>query len=316
MKTTKIILLFLIVFTMINCSKDNTEPAEKFECSSAYSIVKNNDKLLVSGFVYIDKKIRTKYWMDSLSVDSMTFINSLNNGNIYNVSGNNLNPVRYVHSTLSGEKDIYHFDLGFSENDEKIFYYKNNDIIRMDTSALGTITSVSFFNDKPYFAGHFSKINYTESGGKSLSPKTPFFWNGNSTAIDLPLPNVFFFRGVSCIYVDGEDSYIGGLMDFPMYWKNTEVIKLSTLYGEVHQIVKSESDVYAVGFYNKNNSNSTGHTACYWKNGELFELADNAQAYGIYIDGNDVYVSGSIGEVSSQYNACYWKNGIRVDLPN
>lgn len=319
MKTTKTLLLFLIVITFIGCSKDNIEPAENIKCSEAYSIVKNNDKLLLSGYVNIDNKIRTKYWIDSLSVDSITFINSFNNGIIYNVSnvpGNNLSPVTYVHISLNGEKDIYNFDQGFVENDKKIFYYKNNDIIRMDTSALGTITSVSIFNDKPYFAGYFSIMRYAEAGNKVFLPKTPFFWNGTSTVIDLPLPDVFFFQGVSCIYVDEEGYYVGGLMDFPMYWKNAEVIKLGTLYGEVHKIIKSKSDVYAVGFYNKNNSNSTGHTACYWKNGELFELADNAQASGIYIDGNDVYVSGSIGEVPAQYKACYWKNGVRVDLPN
>lgn len=324
MKTTKNLLLFFIVFTIIGCSKDNIEPAENIICSSAYSIIKNNDKLLLSGIVVTDNKFITKYWIDSLSVDSITFINSFNNGIIYNVSnvpGNNLSRVTYVHRSLNGEKDIYNFDRGFVENDEKIFYYKNNDIIRMDTSALGTITSVSIFNDKPYFAGYFGKMYYNEGGGKSVSPKSPFFWDGNSMLIDLPLPNVLFpnflfFRGISCIYVDEEDYYIGGLMDFPMYWKNTEVIKLNTLYGEVNQIIKSGSDVYAVGFYNKNNWNSTGHTACYWKNGELFELADDAQASGIYIDGNDVYVSGSIGKVLSQYKACYWKNGVRVDLPN
>jgi hypothetical protein len=319
MKTTKILLLFLIVITMIACSDDNIEQAENIKCSGASFIVKNNDQLLLSGYVNIGNKIKTKYWIDSLSVDSNTFINSFKNGNIYDVSnvpGNNLSPVTYVQTTLNGEKDIYNFDQGIVENDKQLFYYKNNDIIRIDTSATGTITSVSIFNDKPYFAGYFSKISYTEDGTKTYQPKSPFYWNGNSKLIELPMPNVFWFRGISCIYVEGEDYYIGGLMDFPMYWKNTEIIKLGTLYGEVHQIVKSGQDVYAVGFYNKNNSNSTGHTACYWKNGELFELADNAQASGIYIDGNDIYVSGSTGEVGAQYKACYWKNGVRVDLPN
>jgi hypothetical protein len=75
------------------------------------------------------------------------------------------------------------------------------------------------------------------------------------------------------------------------------------------------SNDYAAGYYNKANSNSTGHTACYWKNSELFELEDDAQAYGIFIDGTDVCVAGSTGNVPTQYSACYWKNGIRVNLP-
>ncbi|MNT94142.1 hypothetical protein D3C86_1553020 [compost metagenome] len=86
-------------------------------------------------------------------------------------------------------------------------------------------------------------------------------------------------------------------------------------YGEVLQITQSKNDIYAVGLINKYQSNSTRHTACYWKNGTLYELEDNAQASGIYIDGEDVYVTGSTGDVPLNYKPCYWKNGVRVDLP-
>ncbi|MDD2584832.1 MAG: hypothetical protein PHE99_07835, partial [Bacteroidales bacterium] len=117
------------------------------------------------------------------------------------------------------------------------------------------------------------------------------------------------------IYVDKENNrYVGGLIGLPMYWKNSNPVILETLYGEVNQITVSGADVYAVGLYNKFNSNSTAHTACYWKNRERIDLEDNAQAYGIYIDGNDIYVAGSIGDVPARYKPCYWKNGIRVDL--
>ena len=101
-----------------------------------------------------------------------------------------------------------------------------------------------------------------------------------------------------------------------MYWENVEPNVLNTLYGQVRQIVVSGTDVYAVGSYNKNNSNGTGHTASYWKNRVLHELEDDAQASGIFIDGTDIYVSGSIGRLPVEYKACYWKNGVRIDLPN
>ena len=100
-----------------------------------------------------------------------------------------------------------------------------------------------------------------------------------------------------------------------MYWKNTDPVVLDKRFGEVWQITKSGSDIYAVGLINKYNSNSTGHTACFWKNGTLYELEDNAQAYGIFLDGNDIYVTGSVGKVPAHYRPCYWKNGVRVDLP-
>jgi len=317
MKTIKNGIYLLVIFMTVSCTKDNLESVEKTRnlYSSAFSIIVNHDKVLVSGYACTDTKFRTNYWIDSINVDSVTFITSLDYGSIYKASVDELSRKVYVYKTLSGKKDIYKFDQGSLVDDGKVFYYKNNDIVKLDTSAIGTITSVSILNDKPIFAGYFGEIGYSEAG-EFLSPKTPFLWDGNSILIHLPLPNDSFFQGISCVYVDAEDYFIGGLMNVPMYWKNTEPITLSTLYGEVHQIIVSESDVYAVGFYNKSNSNSTGHTACFWKNRELFELEDNAQAYGIYIDGNDVYVSGSTGNVPSQYTACYWKNGVRVDLPN
>ncbi|WP_461532673.1 hypothetical protein [Sinomicrobium sp.] len=143
-------------------------------------------------------------------------------------------------------------------------------------------------------------------------------WDGISTAVDtliLPEQTVAYW-GVSSIYVKSEDEYYtGGLCGIPMYWKNEEAVILDERYGEVWQITKSDADVYAVGLVNKHNSNSSGHTASYWKNGTLHELDDNAQAYGIFIDGDDVYVSGAIGIAPAFYTSCYWKNGVRVDLP-
>ena len=318
MKTIKNLMYLLIIFMTVSCTEDNLESVENTRnpYSCAFSIIVNQNKVLVSGYVNTDSEFRTKYWIDSLNADPVTFINSLDNGSTYNEPIDELYRKVSVHKKLNGETDIYKFDQGSFIDDGKIFYYKNNEIVRMDTSATGTISSVCFFlNDKPFFAGYFSEIKGSEAG-ETLAPKTPFFWDGNSTLINLPLPEDVFFQGISCIYADEKDYYTGGLMSFPMYWKNTEPVTLSALYGEVRQITVSESDVYAVGFYNKNNSNSTGHTACYWKNGELFELENNAQAFGIYINGNDVYVSGSTGYVPSQYKACYWKNGVRTDLLN
>ena len=185
----------------------------------------------------------------------------------------------------------------------------------MDTTAMGTVSSVFVSQGAEHFAGFFGKTLVGE-GGESLSPTTPFYWDGISKPVTLLVPGESFFGGVSTVYAsDNDDIYVGGLMSFPMYWENSEVIVLNTLYGEVRQIKVSGTDVYAVGLYNKNNSNSTGHTACYWKNGELIELEDNARASGIFIHGNDIYIAGSVGRVPVDYKACYWKNGVRINLP-
>lgn len=75
-----------------------------------------------------------------------------------------------------------------------------------------------------------------------------------------------------------------------MYWKNSDPIILSTIYGEFNQIIETVDDLYAVGLYNKYNSISTNNSACYWKNGMRYNLEDNVQAYVIYIDSSDIYI--------------------------
>ena len=47
----------------------------------------------------------------------------------------------------------------------------------------------------------------------------------------------------------------------------------------------------------------------------LNELQDDAQAYEIFLDGNDIYVMVSVGKVPINYRPCYRKNGVRFDLP-
>ncbi|WP_157757624.1 hypothetical protein [Pseudalgibacter alginicilyticus] len=313
MKSTIYIYYLLIITLTCSCTNDHFEATKKY--SAAFSMNVNNNKVLVSGYVYTDNQWKAEYWVDSTNVDAVTYTSSLANGSIYNIPVDELSRKISVYKTLNGNQDIYKFDQGSLIDDGSVFYYKNNNMIKMDTTAIGTVTSVGFFNNNPIFSGYFGEITHNEAG-ESLSPKTPFLWNGDSLLIHLPLPEDATFQGINCVYFDSENYYTGGLMNVPMYWKNTTPITLSNLYGEVHQIIVSESDVYAVGFYNKSNSNSTGNTACYWKNEELFELEDNAQAYGIFIDGDDVYISGATGNIPPQYKACYWKNGVRVDLPD
>lgn len=315
MKTIKILLLLLIPFTIISCLEDDFEPPVNIEFSVTYTIKVDNNKLLISGYEYSANRVATKYWIDSEVSDSTTFVNTLSNSSVYREPVDYYARSVYVHKKLDGELDVFKFDQGTLIDGGKVFYYKNDEVINMDTTALGTIATMCILNDKPFFAGYFGEKSYS-AAGMYLLPKTPFFWDGSSEIVELPIPENTTFKDVSCIYVSEEnDFYVGGYIGLPMYWKNTEPVILGDLYGIVYQITTSGTDEYAVGFYNKYNSNSTAHTACYWKNGELHEIEDNAQAFGIYIDGDDIYVSGSIGRVPSEYKACYWKNGVRTELP-
>lgn len=307
--------VLLIISFVLSCSGDDefTRVTPEIELTIGNSIFVNNEQILVSG-IKNSNKFSTKFWIDNISTDSITFANSLKIDDIYRGSIDNLFRTIFINKTHNYDADLYSFHQRALMSDGNIFFYKNNSPIATNIPNPGVLSVISFFNGQPFYSGHISEETFTEAG-PSFVPSIPFFWDGNSQIVELPMPEEFFFRGTSCLLVDSDDFYVGGKTSFPMYWKNTEMIKLGELFGEVNQIYLAGENIYAVGFYNKNNSNSTGHTACYWKNGELFELDDNAQANGIFIERNDIYISGSTGNVPAEYNACYWKNGIRVDLP-
>lgn len=313
----KKITVFFILSLVLSCSNDDefgNKSIDDVELTIGNSIFVNNGQILVSGIKNSNNNFTTKFWLDNISTDSITFTNSLKIGDVYRGSIDNLHRATFINKAHNDEVNLYSFYQGVSMPDENILFYKNNNAVNTNISNSGVLSAISFFNEQPFYSGHISKEIFTETG-PSFVPNIPFFWDGNSPIVELPIPEELFFRGTSCVFVDSDDFYIGGRTSFPMYWKNTEMIKLGELFGEVNQIYLAEENIYAVGFYNKNGSNSTGHTACYWKNGELFELDDNAQANGIFIDGNDIYICGSTGSVPVEYNACYWKNGIRVNLP-
>jgi hypothetical protein len=311
----KITVLFILSF-VLSCSNDDDfdNKSTDVELTIGNSIFVNNEQILVSGIKNSNNNFSTEFWIDNISTDSITFANSLKINDVYRGSIDNLYRTTFINKKNNYDANLYSFHQGALMPDGNILFYKNNNPITTNIPNPGVLSAISFFNEQPFYSGHISEEIFTETG-PIFVPNIPFFWDGNSPIVELPIPEELFFRGTSCLFVDLDDFYVGGKTSFPMYWKNTEMIKLGELFGEVNQIYLAGENIYAVGFYNKNDSNSTGHTACYWKNGELFELDDNAQANDIFIDENDIYICGSTGNVPAEYNACYWKNGIRVDLP-
>ncbi len=303
--------ILCIMSAIISCANDDDIVTE---ISLSQSIFVNNGKILISGLRNSNNNSTTKFWIDNVVTDATTFMNSLKIGALYRGSVDNSFRKTFVNKTSSNQADVYNFYQTAFMVDTSVSYYKNNNPVTTTISNPGVLSAINSFEGALFFSGYVSEETSTEAGA-SFKPSIPFFWDGNSSIVELPISQELFFRGTSCVFVDKENFYVGGKTSFPMYWRNTEMIKLGDLFGEVNQIILSEGNTYAVGFYNKNDSNSTGNTACYWINGELVELEDHAQANGIYIDGNDIYVCGSKGNVPLEYSACYWKNGMRVDLP-
>ena len=307
--------LLVLIGLLASCKKDVAPGSSPL--AGGYSILVNNGNVLVSGFRSEKGVLSTKYLINGKTAEQSRFTELVGNQLAYRQAVDEQYRNVYAYKDRAGEIQNYRFDQGNGAEEGRMFYYKNNSIVRMANDSIGVLTCVTFYDDKPTFAGSLGKKVSSISGGMSYSPKKAFIWDGHSPLIELLLPvQSTLFWGVSTIYSNSPNEfYVGGLCGVPMYWKNTDPIVLDNRFGEIWQITKSGSDIYAVGLINKYNSNSTGHTACFWKNGVLHELEDNAQAYGIFLDGNDIYVTGAVGNVPANYRPCYWKNGVRVDLP-
>ena len=138
------------------------------------------------------------------------------------------------------------------------------------------------------------------------------------------------------VYVGGE-AYIGNAnVPVAVYWKNGELVPLSTKYWKddekppstrsscVNDIFVYGNDVYAGGYYKRiyrtENPESIDMddyeerevwVACYWKNGKLISLSNSkygSNVDSIFVSGNDVYVDGSI-RTKDRIITGYWKNG-------
>jgi hypothetical protein len=311
------IYLLLLLLSLAGCSNDDddnsTSPVLEQDITLAYSLILNDGDLLISGSGNTGSAFSTRYWINNDSVDSSTLVNRLKSGTSYRGAVDNKFRQTYFHKS-SEKLNQYSLWQGGLGQEQQLSYIKNGIRSSLDSTALGRITAVDITDNEEIFAGWFGEEVETEAGS-ALMPQLPFYWNSESGFTVPELPESNYFQGISFVNKHENVVYTGGLTGNPMYWKNSEAFILSERFGEIWQVEVNNGNIYAVGFYNKRNSNSAGHTACYWVNGELHELEDNAQAYGILIDGDDIYIAGATGRVPANYKACYWKNGVRMDLP-
>ncbi|RAV29110.1 hypothetical protein [Sinomicrobium soli] len=310
----RLLLLLLITCFFTGCQNDDDAADAVF--GSGQSVLVHEGNILVSGFISRHRQLRTGYWINGEPASEEDFEALTGQPAIYRQAVDDEFRRIYRYRDTRGVLREYSFNQFVSEKDHVLQYYEDGVRMEMPADSLGVLSAVDFAEDHPYFAGFFESGVYGDSIAV-LNPRVPFIWDGHSSRLPLQLPeNTPSFQGISTIYMKNADEfYISAVCGFPMYWKNTEPVVLDNRYGEVWQITSGESDVYAAGFVNKHGSNSTSHTACYWVNGTYHELEDHAQAYGIYIDGTDIYVTGATGNVPTAYRPCYWVNGVRVDLP-
>ena len=145
------------------------------------------------------------------------------------------------------------------------------------------------------------------------------------------------------VYVGGESFISTTNVPVAVYWKNGEMIPLSTKYwkenekkpqytiemSRVSSIFVSSNEVYAGGYYKAYDLSHMNpysvsmddyaiNVACYWKNGKLVSLTYSkygSEVNSIFVSGNDVYAGGYIHGKDAALGG-YWKNGKWVGLSN
>jgi hypothetical protein len=191
--------------------------------------------------------------------------------------------------------------------------------------------------NKNFFTGYarctFAVGSDVYFAGSDTSQNAVYWKNG-----DLNIAEPYFGRGstvplVSCMYVSGNDVYVGGMADRGIYWVNGTLnymqLRIDDSYlDNLTSIFVSGNDVYNTGKIIAlllGAGNYAG--AAYWKNGVEIDLQtinppDASTTYittSVFVTGSDVYVAGYFTKITSPAvpptdSAVYWKNGVEYSL--
>lgn len=263
---------------------------------TANSIAVLGNDVYIGGNDFIDNHFVAKYWK---------------NGTINNLA--DTSKPSFVSSMAISANDVYFAGYENDGNYNIAKYWKNGQSVNL-TSGLSDaeITSIVVSGNNVYAAGW-------ESNGKFEVAK---YWkNGVVVSLSDGSKNT---EALS-IAISGPDIYVSANEYTPSnicplcsgapaatsvskIWKNGSVIKTGSSSQNFNSIVVSNSDVYIAG--------NDGSAASYFKNDSVFHLtngASEAEASGIAIWGNDVYVAG-YENISGHNVPTYWKNGTAVRL--
>ncbi len=314
-KTFKLLALSLIIFSFASClRKDRDEPIEEFRLSTAISIFTNNDKVGLVVYSNENYVMKNEFWIDGVEKTEQELQAMMPDGSSYHsfIDNNSFEKIvfRNNQSELIDYKFVRFYNLDY---ESPLYYYKDDTLQEIDTVAYGAVYSVDA-TDEELFAGFFGMKIFTGYQMQLYPNKAFYLLNDKITILQLP-KEVDTFAGISAVHKSGEDVYVAGIMGFPMYWKNGEVVKLSSQYGVVNKMATFGEDVYAVGYAREKSEGENKNSAYYWINKESHLLENNAVANSIFIDENgNIFIAGAKIKPNGDYQACYWKNGERVDI--
>jgi hypothetical protein len=181
-------------------------------------------------------------------------------------------------------------------------YWKNETWVPLGATA-GEATDIVVSGTDVYVAGSVTP---------SADPRACYWKNG----VREPLDDLRYSQSLG-IAVSGTDVYVagyyvdGGLKAALWHNDSAGLATLSSSGAKAFDVTVNETDVFAAGYYT---NGSSKNVACYWKNGSVVDLYNDAvnaaQAGGIFVLGSDVYVAGYVD--AGTRIACYWRNGSRT----
>lgn len=219
------------------------------------------------------------------------------------------NPIIPIPPTAKMDTDVYVVGDIATKNGKQIAVYWKNGVLTKLTDSLQSSFgyAIAINGNDIYVSGTVDDENYKT---------TAVYWkNGVMNMLSASLLDGSVTRG---IVVNGNDVYVAGIIrgtQGGLYWKNGVPVAAT---GNTNNIVASsialsQNDVFIAGW----SVLSDNHTlaATYWKNGSQIVLANTySNAYGIAVDGSNVYVAGANIYSSGSSNAIYWKNGSPILL--
>jgi hypothetical protein len=196
-------------------------------------------------------------------------------------------------------------------------YWKNGTKTALTTSyssgkfSSGYATGITFSGDDMYICG---------MAGTNHSTTVAVYWKNG--VLDTLKRSSGLETDAYSIAISGKDIYVGGGYNGfllqnsgsknALLWKNGIPTEFGGSVAHINDLFATSNDLYSAGF--DGDSFAQPH-ATYYKNGSVVKLNDTAgfASTGIYVSGNDVYVSGDKSVGFDPY-AVYWKNGIKISL--
>ena len=196
-------------------------------------------------------------------------------------------------------------------------------------STAGNNYSITVVGNTVYHSGLIYSVGNDIYIAGSDSAADAVYWKNDTLHVVEP----YFGHGstrpsIMCLFVSGNDVYMGGTFFTAAYWKNEErTVLYSTAAGydariwQVTSIFVSGNDVYAAAYREGFVKGVMQKIPGYWKNGVEYDLPLDSAADGytssIFVSGSDVYVAGYFATstpTGQLLTAVYWKNGVETIL--